>query len=38
VALAPLHGLTCDDVLNKADAALYQSKSAGKNRFTFFGP
>ena len=36
IAIAPLDGTTMDEVLRKADAALYRSKSAGRGRFTFF--
>jgi diguanylate cyclase (GGDEF)-like protein/putative nucleotidyltransferase with HDIG domain len=37
VASHPAHGLTRDDLLTQADAALYQSKRAGKNRTTVAG-
>lgn len=36
IAFAPLDGLNTDDVLIKADTALYKSKSAGRGRYTFF--
>lgn len=36
IALAPLDGLNTDEVLGKADTALYRSKSTGRGRFTFF--
>lgn len=36
IALAPLDGLNTDDVLLKADTALYRSKSGGRGRYTFF--
>lgn len=36
IALAPLHGRSTDDVLNKADTALYRSKSAGRGRYTLY--
>jgi diguanylate cyclase (GGDEF)-like protein len=36
IALAPLDGTTVDEVLRKADAALYRSKSGGRGRFTLF--
>jgi diguanylate cyclase (GGDEF)-like protein len=36
IALAPLDGTNTDDVLAKADSALYRSKSSGRSRFTFF--
>lgn len=36
IALAPKDGTTTDDILVKADTALYRSKSGGRNRFSFF--
>lgn len=36
IALAPIDGTNTDDVLAKADSALYRSKAAGRSRFTFF--
>lgn len=36
IAFAPLDGLSNDDVLVKADAALYRSKSSGRGRHTFY--
>jgi diguanylate cyclase (GGDEF)-like protein len=36
IALAPRDGTTVDEVLRKADAALYRSKSGGRGRFTVF--
>ncbi|MBA3446564.1 MAG: diguanylate cyclase, partial [Pseudaminobacter sp.] len=36
IALCPNDGLSTDEVLRKADTALYRSKSAGRGRFTFF--
>ena len=36
IAFAPFDGLNTDDVLAKADTALYRSKSDGRGRFTFF--
>jgi diguanylate cyclase (GGDEF)-like protein len=38
IALAPSDGLTTDDILMKADTALYRSKTGGRGRFTFFNP
>jgi len=35
-AFAPLDGVTVDEVLRKADSALYRSKSAGCNQFSFY--
>jgi diguanylate cyclase (GGDEF)-like protein len=36
VALAPSDGTTMDEILRKADSALYRSKSKGRGCFTFF--
>ncbi|MET0599238.1 MAG: diguanylate cyclase [Mesorhizobium sp.] len=36
IALAPKDGSTSEEVLAKADAALYRSKAAGGGRFSFF--
>lgn len=36
VALFPLHGRNRNELIKKADMALYQSKNTGKNRYTFF--
>jgi diguanylate cyclase (GGDEF)-like protein len=36
IAFAPFDGLNTDDVLGKADSALYRSKTGGRGRFTFF--
>jgi diguanylate cyclase (GGDEF)-like protein len=36
VALAPTDGVTTDELLRKADAALYRSKSGGRGCFNFF--
>jgi diguanylate cyclase (GGDEF)-like protein len=36
-ALAPDHGTKGDEILRKADAALYRSKRAGRDRFTLHG-
>ncbi len=37
IAFAPKDGMTTDDVLVKADSALYRSKSGGRGRFSFYG-
>ncbi len=37
IAVAPQDGVKTDDVLVKADTALYKSKSGGRGRFSFFG-
>lgn len=34
IALAPLHGSTCDELLFRADGALYVSKEQGRGRYT----
>ena len=34
VAVYPLHGANMDEVLNRADIALYRSKQSGRNRVT----
>ncbi|KAA2238185.1 putative bifunctional diguanylate cyclase/phosphodiesterase [Salinarimonas soli] len=36
VALAPEHGLDREGLMRLADTALYQSKSEGRNRYSFF--
>lgn len=36
IAMAPTDGISMDDVLNKADTALYRSKEGGRNRFSFY--
>ena len=36
IALAPIHARTTDDVLTKADTALYLSKAGGRGRYTFY--
>ena len=36
VALAPLHGDSSDELLMKADAALYAAKADGRSRFTIY--
>ncbi|HEY0846247.1 MAG TPA: EAL domain-containing protein [Noviherbaspirillum sp.] len=36
VAFAPLDAATADELLRKADTAMYGAKSAGKNQFSYF--
>jgi len=36
VAIAPMDAITADDLLRKADTAMYSAKSAGKNQFSYF--
>jgi predicted signal transduction protein with EAL and GGDEF domain len=36
IALAPLDGIVADDLVKKADLALYQSKSHGRGNYGFF--
>jgi len=38
IAMAPDHGRDPQDLLRRADLALYRSKAAGRNCFTFFEP
>ena len=37
IAFAPIDGSTTDELLAKADSALYRSKAQGRSRFSFFG-
>jgi diguanylate cyclase (GGDEF)-like protein len=36
IAFAPKDGVTTDEILVKADTALYRSKAGGRNRFSLF--
>jgi diguanylate cyclase (GGDEF)-like protein/PAS domain S-box-containing protein len=36
VALAPIDATTADELLRKADTAMYGAKAAGKNQFSYF--
>lgn len=38
ISLYPDDGLSVEDILKHADAAMYQAKHAGKNRYSFFTP
>ena len=38
VAVAPDDGTTCEDLMRRADLALYRSKSSGRATFHFFEP
>jgi len=38
IAVAPEHGLDCDELLMRADKALYRSKRLGRGRFRFYTP
>lgn len=36
IAFAPIHGSTCDEILQNADLAMYDAKSSGKRTHRFF--
>ena len=36
IAVAPSDGLTCDEILQNADLAMYDAKSSGKRTYRFF--
>ncbi|MGD8567186.1 MAG: GGDEF domain-containing protein [Gammaproteobacteria bacterium] len=36
ISLFPNHGSTPDELINKADQAMYRAKNKGKNRYTFY--
>jgi diguanylate cyclase (GGDEF)-like protein len=38
IACYPIHGSTIEDILNKADKAMYEAKKAGKNQIMFAVP
>lgn len=38
VAFAPMHGLTCDEILQNADLAMYDAKLSGKRTYRYFDP
>lgn len=38
ITLFPSDGTTCEELLKNSDAAMYQAKNLGKNRFYFFSP
>lgn len=38
IALAPDHGDTCEDLLKKADQAMYEAKNRGRHRACLYRP
>lgn len=38
IAICPTHGTTYDDLLIRADLAMYAAKSSGRNTYAFFTP
>lgn len=38
IAFAPIHGSTCDEILQNADLAMYDAKSSGKRTHRLFEP
>jgi diguanylate cyclase (GGDEF)-like protein len=38
IAVVPEHGTSIDEILRNADLALYKSKDAGRNCFSFYSP
>jgi diguanylate cyclase (GGDEF)-like protein len=38
IALAPMDGRGCDDILKSADLALYRAKAEGRGTYSFFEP
>lgn len=36
ISIFPVHAASCDDIIRKADTALYCSKQAGKNQYTIY--
>jgi EAL domain-containing protein (putative c-di-GMP-specific phosphodiesterase class I) len=38
IALFPIHGDTADDLLKRADYAMYQAKAVGRNAIRFYSP